>query len=88
MFKNVSSFLGKFTNLTPPERFIKDSFIIIAAEMTGITLKKEEIDVRGDTLYIKLHSVAKNELFLQKDALLQRLNQELQQYKKVIKDIR
>lgn len=88
MFKDVSSLLSKFINLTPPERFIKEIFINITTSITGITLKKEEIEIRGSILYITTNSITKNELFLKKDTFLQKLNEELERYKKVIKDIR
>ena len=86
--KNISSFLNKFTNLTPPKRFVKEVFINTAASITGITLKKEEIEIRGSILFITTNSITKNELFLKKDILLQKLNEKLEGYKKVIKDIR
>lgn len=86
--KNLSSFLDKFKNITPPERFVKEVFIKVVSDTTEITLLKNEIDVRGSVLFITTQPAIKSELFLKKDLLLEKLNQELQQYKKIIKDIR
>ncbi len=84
---NISKFLGKFTGLKPPERFIREICIKIISETVKVTLKNEDIQIQGNTIYLTPHPLVKNEIFLQKDILLEKLNQELQQYKKVIKNI-
>jgi len=86
--KNISSFLSKFTRITPPERFVKEVFVKVVSDTTGITLSKNEINVKGSVLFISPDPTVKSELFLKKDLLLEKLNQELTQYKKEIKDIR
>lgn len=86
--KPLTSFLSKFTNLTPPERFVKEILISVATDVAGVTLTQDEIEVRGETLFITTAPTKKSELFMQKNLLLQRINQELKQYKKTIKDIR
>ena len=86
--ENITTFLKKFIKLTPPERFIKEIFVKTVEEITNITLKSTDIQIQKSTIYITPHPLIKNELFLQKDAILKKLNQELQQYKKTINDIR
>ena len=86
--KKVAAFLDVFKNITPPERFVREVFMRVVSETHGIALKEEEIQVQGNILFIQSSPIVKNELFLKKDMLLQKVNQELQQYKKLIKNIR
>ena len=81
---NISKYLEKFKKITPPERFVREVFIRIVQETTNITLKDTDVQIQGNTIYITPHPLIKNEIFLQKSVLLEKLNQELQQYKKII----
>jgi len=84
---NISKYLEKFKKITPPERFIRELFIRVVFETTNITLKDTDIKVQGNIVYTTPHPVVKNELFLQKNIILEKLNQELQQYKKTITNL-
>lgn len=85
--KNISSFLEKFTNLTPPERFIKEIFIRAVLEVTNVNLKKEEIEISGKNIFLLLHPTKKSEIFLKKQKVLKKTNEELSSFKKTIKNI-
>lgn len=87
MFKNLSSFLEKFANLIPPERFLKEIFIRTVFEVTKINLKEEEIKINGKNIFLSSHPAKKSEIFLQKQVLLKKMNEELSSFKKTIKDI-
>lgn len=85
--ENISSFLNKFKNIVPPERFVKEVFIRVVSNVANITILEKEITVKKNILHIQMSSLKKNELFLHKEKLLDELNKELKSYKKVIKDI-
>ena len=62
-------------------------FIRVVQETTNITLKDTDVQIQGNTIYITPHPLIKNEIFLQKNIVLEKLNKELQQYKKTITNV-
>lgn len=87
MFKNLSSFLEKFANIAPPERFVKEIFIRVVFEITKVSLKEEEIKISEKNIFLSSHPTKKSEIFLQKPILLKKINKELSPFKKTIQDI-
>ncbi|PIT96529.1 hypothetical protein COT82_02735 [Candidatus Campbellbacteria bacterium CG10_big_fil_rev_8_21_14_0_10_35_52] len=85
---NISNFLEKFKNITPPNKFIKDIFISVVKNTTNILLKKNDLDVRNGTIFISTDPIIKNEIFLQKDEIMKQIVKNLNKYKKTIRDMR
>lgn len=88
MFNNITTYLTKFKNITPPNRFIKEKCIAAVKEELGVKLSSNEIDVRSGVVYIKANQIIKSEILLNKNEILRKLNLQLKKYTKVIQDIR
>ncbi len=87
MFKDVSAFLARFANLTPPDQFIKDALLRAVTETVGITLSKNAIELRGTTAFISAYPPSvKSEILLHKSQILAAL--EGVSGKRQIRDIR
>lgn len=86
--KGISSFLDKFKNLTPPERFVKDACANAVQKETGILLSGSEIDIRGKTLFLTTGPAKKTTIMLHKPAILTVLQESLVPYRKTISDIK
>lgn len=84
---NISSFLEKFKNITPPDKFVKDEFIGVVKDVIGIDIKKENIAVRGGKIFLSIDPIVKNEIFLRKRDMLETLKERLKVYKKTIKSL-
>ncbi len=75
---NVSSFLDKFRYLSPPHFFLLDLVVKNIQETTGLILKREEVELRNNFIYIKnLNILKKNVIFLNKDKILRKLLEKL-----------
>lgn len=85
---NISNFLEKFKNITPPDKFVKDVLISVVKEVANIDIEKDNIDVRNGTIFISVDPIIKNEIFLRKSEIMQNLTEKLKEYKKVIREIR
>lgn len=70
---NVKDYLSKFTKLTPPDDTLKIFFIDLVAKELDITLDKKDLKLQNKILYITAPPIVKNEIFLKKDTLLERL---------------
>lgn len=84
---NISQFLEKFKNITPPDKFVKEIFISVVKDTSGIALEAGDLDVRNGVIFISTNPIVKNEIFLKKREILQNLSKELKQYKKDIRNI-
>lgn len=86
MFKDLGSFLARFSNLTPPDQFIKEELLRVIFAETGITLSKNAVDMQGNTAFIQAKSPAiKNEILLYKGSILKKMENARG---RVIRDIR
>ena len=75
---NINAFLKKFKKITPPDDFLKKTFILIVKKKAGIHLEKSDIKVEHNIIYLSSVSPAiKSELYIQKPTLLKQLNAEL-----------
>jgi len=85
-FKQIRSLFKKFDSLRPPNEFLKTKIIVLIEEEIGILLKKEDISVAREIVYIKANQALKNEIFLKKEFFLEKLNE--QGKPSLVKDIR
>ncbi|MBL7045363.1 MAG: hypothetical protein ISR98_02075 [Parcubacteria group bacterium] len=84
---NISDYLAKFKNITPPDKFVKDELIAVVKEVAGIDIEKSNIDVRNGTIFLSLDPLIKNEIFLKKNEVLESLKEKLKVYKKTVRNI-
>lgn len=83
---NIGDYLKKFVGLVPPDDFIKEKVIEIIKNKINIELNKKEIELSNRVVYIKTKSIIKNEIFIQKQNILNDINNDLEN--KLINDIR
>ena len=86
--KGIRSFLNKFKHLTPPDQFIKKECISVIADMFNIEIKKNNISIKNNIIYINTSATIKSELFIKKESLLRELSNRISKYNKNIIDIR
>ena len=81
----VSSFLGKFSKLTPPDFFVRKAVSeILKEEKINISIEKISLNKEG-VVFIKTNNYIKNKIFINKKKLIKEINKHLK--KNIIKDI-
>ena len=86
-WKNISGYLEKFFTITPPGKFYQNEAVKALNEILNINLSENDIEYRFGVIYIKNNNTAlKNEIFLNKDKIIQLLSQKIK--KSGVKDIR
>lgn len=84
--QNINSFLEKFKKLLRYNKEIKETIKGVIKEKIGVELDDKDIKIQNKVLYIKTTPYVKNEIFIKKDIILEKLNSLLD--KKSPKDIR
>jgi hypothetical protein len=84
---NISDYLSKFKNITPPDKFVKDELVAVVKDVIGVEIKKDNIDVRNGTIFLSVDPIIKNEIFLKKAEVLESLREKLKIYKKTVRDL-
>ena len=86
-WNNIAKYLEKFFTITPPGKFYQKEIIKALNEILNINLSENDMEYRFGIIYIKNNNTAlKNEIFLNKDKIIQLLSQKIK--KSGIKDIR
>ena len=85
---SIKLFLSKFKYLTFSNQLIKKECTLVIKEILNIEIKKENISVKNNIIYINTSSVIKSEVFIKKESLLKELSVRISQYNKNIIDIR
>ena len=86
-WNSVSKYLEKFFVISPPGKFYQKEIIKALNEILNINLSEDDAEFRFGTIYIKNNNPSlKNEIFLNKEKILNQINQKLKNHK--IKDIR
>lgn len=85
--KNILYFLGRFKNIKPPHKFIKEEFISLILEDMKIDLKQNDMNINNNKIQITSNPIIKTEVILNKENILKKLNENLVQYNTEIKDI-
>ena len=60
----ITDFLKKFVNLERDNNAKRSAILEIIKKHTGVEIKKEELDIKGETLKIKSNPVIRNEIFM------------------------
>ena len=86
-WNNIAKYLEKFFIISPPGKFYQKEIIKALNEILNINLSENDIEYSFGIIYIKNNNTAlKNEIFLNKDKIIQLLSQKIK--KSGIKDIR
>ncbi len=83
---NISSYLEKFKRIEPPGDTVKEATQKIIFEVVGMKIEKNEMAVRDGVLFLSVPSTLKNEVYMNKRAILEKTSAILKE--KVLKDIR
>lgn len=83
-FKKISDLLNKYREILPSDKIIKDAIIYVSSNF-GIDLKKENIKISRDVVYINSDFITKSKLFVNKIEIMRELKNILS--KKTPKDI-
>tara|TARA_B100001971_G_C17906947_1_gene390851 strand:+ start:355 stop:618 length:264 start_codon:yes stop_codon:yes gene_type:complete len=86
VWKEIGGYLSKFKTLTPPNKAVKDIVMSIIKKEIDINISTENIEVRGDTIFLYVDSFVKTEILLRKNILLRELKNKLGN--KIIRDIK
>ena len=76
-FNTIKPLLDRFKNITPPNDFIRGVTSDVIKKKTGILIKKENIYVRDNMLYIQAKPLIKNEIFLYREKIIEELVEKL-----------
>ena len=86
-WNNISKYLEKFFVISPPGKFYQKEIIKTLNEILNINLSEDGVEYRFGIIYIKNNNQSlKNEIFLNKEKILNQINQKLKNHK--IKDLR
>ena len=82
----IKDLLLKFSNLLVSEEDKKESVRSIISEAVGVTIKKSDIEIKNNTVYLNIKPIYKNEILMKRDYIFSRLRESLG--KKAPRDIR
>ncbi len=74
MFSSLSNYLNKFKNLSSNEYILKGDLVDILKKELNIKIDKENIKIKKGCAYIKAHPAIRNEIFLKKEELLEKIS--------------
>ena len=75
--QEISFFLKKYEGVTREYTSSAKALINIIKEETGITVDKNTLDFKGESVYIQTNPSIHSEIFLHKDNIQRRLNKYL-----------
>jgi hypothetical protein len=77
--KKVNDFLGRFLNLTPPDLIVKKVVSLGIKNTLGIEIDIKNISFVSKTgyVFVKIDSIKKSMIFLQKENLLKEINNKI-----------
>jgi len=70
---NISIYLQKFSKIGLGDRELKENIILIIKNKLGFELKKEDIKIKDDIITINTTPITKNEIFINKEAILKEI---------------
>jgi hypothetical protein len=83
---NIATYLEKFKKLEPAGDTVKTASIQAIFEVVGVKIEKNEMNVRDGVLFLVIPSAVKNEVYMNKGAILEKIKEALGE--KAVKDIR
>lgn len=86
--KLVGDFLSRFQNLTPPNDSLKQAISETVKTTLNIQCPKENISISNGVAYLKISSVAKNTIRVNRGRVLEYLFERLPKARDTIRDVR
>ena len=83
---SLGDFLGRFKSILLAPGALKKPVIESISRIAGIDLESKDIELKDGIIYLKTHSLIKNEIYMRKASILKELEAFLG--KKAPKDIR
>ncbi len=74
---NIEDFLIKFKNIKPPNDTTRGYVSDVIFDTLNIKIEKVNIKINNNSIYIKTSHIIKNEIFLNKQKILNELNNKL-----------
>ncbi len=84
-FGNIGNFLKKFTAFTPSDFFIKEVVVKTVKEFFNVDILQADLHTKQGTVFLRCAPILKQEISMQKTALLARINEQLENTQ--VKDI-
>jgi len=78
---NIEDFLVRFKNIKPPNDTTRGYISDIIFDILNIKIEKTDIKINNNSVYIKTSHIIKNEIFLNKQNILNKLNKKLDKNK-------
>ena len=73
----IKDLLVRFNNILLGEEGKKEIIKKTIYEVIGIEIKKQEIEIKNNIIYLNIKPIYKNEIFIKKDEILSQLKQKL-----------
>lgn len=86
--KLVGHFLDRFNKLSPPNDSLKTELIKALNETLNIQCSKEKISIQSGVAFVRVSSVLKNTIQINRNAVLENLFERIPRAKEIIRDIR
>ncbi len=74
--QGINNFLNKFKDSIGKTVIRREKILSIIREETGIDIKNENILIKGDSIKIKTNQSQKNEIYIKKESILERIKKE------------
>lgn len=65
----IKDLLSSINNILIKEELKKSSIALAISEVIGCKIKTEDVEIKHDTVYLKLKPIYKNEIFLKKEKI-------------------
>lgn len=82
----IKDLLARFSNILLSEEVKTESVRNIISQVIGFQIKKEDIKIKNNTVYLNIPPIYKNEVFLHQEKIIEMLGETLG--KKAPKNIR
>ncbi len=87
MFRGIGDFLDKFRRAVPGDILAKRALAEEVRSRLGISLRSEDVRVRGGIAHLALHPAAKSEVLLRRGEILRAVRERFPE-RAVLSDIR
>jgi len=72
---NINDYLKKFSKRMGEVSSVKEYVIEVIQKTTKASLKKDDIEIKEGTLFLKVKPIVRSEVFLKKEAILKLLEE-------------
>ena len=71
---NISIYLDKFKKIEVKSSNLKNHIIDSINNIIKINIDKKDVELKNGVVYLRVHPVVKNEIFINKNTILKELN--------------